>query len=185
MVIIRQTKPIFKLEWEFDESNPYMKFERNLIKMTKWEWPQQQTLIGGGYFVGHLGYQMSKTTHIRTWKKAIHIWSLEEIWLKMTELEWPRQRILIGGGHFVDHLGYWTKPVFKLDWEVDGSNPYMKFGRNLIKNDWVRVTMTADIERWRHFVGHLGYRMLDKTCIRTWTRGWWKQSIYEIRKKSD
>ena len=37
-----------------------------------------------------------------------------------------------------------TKPIFelelKLEREVDESNPYMKFGRNLIKNDKVRVT---------------------------------------------
>ena len=26
------------------------------------------------------------------------------------------------------------KPVFELEREVDESNPYMKFGRNLIKN---------------------------------------------------
>ena len=44
-----------------------------------------------------------------------------------------------------------TKPVFKLEQEDDGSNPYMKFGRNLIKNDRVRVTMTADIDRWGPF----------------------------------
>ena len=29
----------------------------------------------------------------------------------------------------------WTKSVFKLEREFDGSNPYMKFGRNLIKNE--------------------------------------------------
>ena len=28
-----------------------------------------------------------------------------------------------------------TKLVFELEQEFDGSNPYMEFGRNLIKND--------------------------------------------------
>ena len=32
LIIARQTKPVFKLEREFDGSNPKMKFERNLIK---------------------------------------------------------------------------------------------------------------------------------------------------------
>ena len=68
--------------------------------------------------------------------EAIHIWNLEEIRLKMTELEWPRQQILIGGCHFVGHLGYRMSdiPVFELEREVDGSNPYMEFGGNLIKD---------------------------------------------------
>ena len=85
--------------------------------------------------------------------KSIHIWSLEEIWLKMTELDWPRQRILIDGGHFVGHLVIWclTKPVFRLKLEVDGSNPFTKFERNPIKHDWVRVTTTVDIDKWRPF----------------------------------
>ena len=42
-----------------------------------------------------------------------------------------------------------TKPAFELEGEVYGSNSYMKFGRNPIKNDRVRVTTTADIDRWR------------------------------------
>ena len=37
-------------------------------------------------------------------------------------------------------IGCPTKPVFELEREVDGSNPYIKFGRNRIKNDGVRVT---------------------------------------------
>ena len=32
LVIVRRTKLVFKLEQEFDESNPYMKFGRNPIK---------------------------------------------------------------------------------------------------------------------------------------------------------
>ena len=73
--------------------------------------------------------------------KAIHIWNLEEIRLKMTELEWPRQQILKGGGHLsaIMVIECRTKLVFELDGEVGGSNPYMKFGRNSIKIDWVRV----------------------------------------------
>ena len=38
-------------------------------------------------------------------------------------------------------------PVLEHELEFDGSNPYMKFGRNPIKNDEVRVTMTADTDR--------------------------------------
>ena len=73
--------------------------------------------------------------------------------IKMTKLEWPRQQTSIGGGRFVGHLGYRMsdQPIFELEWKVDGSNSYMKFGRNPIKNDWVRVTTTADIDRWRPF----------------------------------
>ena len=29
---------------------------------------------------------------------------------------------------------HWTKLVLELEQEFDGSNPYMKFGRNQIKN---------------------------------------------------
>ena len=29
----------------------------------------------------------------------------------------------------------WTKLIFKIEPECDGSNPYMKFGRNQNKND--------------------------------------------------
>ena len=35
-------------------------------------------------------------------------------------------------------------PVFQLEQEFDRSNPYMKFGRNPIENDLVRLTTTAD-----------------------------------------
>ena len=65
LVIVRQTKSIFELELEFDESNPYMKLERIPIKMTKLDRQQQRTLIGG-HFVGHLGYRMSAKTRIPT-----------------------------------------------------------------------------------------------------------------------
>ena len=54
---------------------------------------------------------------------------------------------LIGGSHFVGHLDYCSsekKNIFKLEPEFDGSNPFMKFGRNPIKNDQVRVTTTVD-----------------------------------------
>ena len=156
----------------------------------------------------------------------------------MTELEWPRQRILMCGGHLsvILVIECRTKPVFELEQEVDENK---KFGRNQIKNNWVRVTTTANIDGWRpfcrpswlsdvgqnpysnlneklieaihiqnlveirlkmtelewprqrillgggHFVGHLGYRMSDKTHVQTWMKGWWKQSIYKIWKKSD
>ena len=35
-----------------------------------------------------------------------------------------------------------TKLVFEPEPEFDGSNPYIEFERNLIKNDCVRVTTT-------------------------------------------
>ena len=37
-------------------------------------------------------------------------------------------------------IGCQTKPVFAIKREIGGSNPYMKFGRNRIKKDLVRVT---------------------------------------------
>ena len=37
LVIFRLTKSVFELEREFDGNNPYMKFGRNPIKMTKLE----------------------------------------------------------------------------------------------------------------------------------------------------
>ena len=45
---------------------------------------------------------------------------------------------LIGGSHFYGLLACRSteiKNVFKLEGEFDESNPYMKFGRNPIKND--------------------------------------------------
>ena len=72
----------------------------------------------------------------------------------MAELEWPRKQILICGSHFVGHLGYRMldkNPYWNLNKRFNGSNLYMKFGRNLIKNDWVRVTTTVDIDIWRPF----------------------------------
>ena len=54
---------------------------------------------------------------------------------------------LKGGCHFVGHLDNRSsekKNISDLEPEFDGSNPYMKFGRNLIKNDLVRVTTTED-----------------------------------------
>ena len=61
----------------------------------------------------------------------------------------------------------------------------MKFGSNLIKNDWVRVTMTADIDRWWPFcrqswlsdVGQNPYSNLNERLV--------EASIYEIWKKLD
>ena len=85
--------------------------------------------------------------------KVMYIWSSKEIRYKMTKLEGPPKRTLIGSGHFVGHLCYrmLEKPVFKLERKVDGSHSYMNFGKNLIKNDCVRVTTIADIDRWRPF----------------------------------
>ena len=40
---------------------------------------------------------------------------------------------LTGGDHFRSNFGYWTKPIFELGREFDKSNPYMKFGSNLVK----------------------------------------------------
>ena len=48
-------------------------------------------------------------------------------------------------------IGCRTKPVFELEPEVDGSNPYMKLRINPIKNERVRLTTTADIDMWRPF----------------------------------
>ena len=44
-----------------------------------------------------------------------------------------------------------TKFVFEIEQEFDGSNSYMKFGRHQMKNDYVRVTTTADTDRRRPF----------------------------------
>ena len=58
-----------------------------------------------------------------------------------------------------------TKLIFELEQECDGSNPCMKIGRNQNKNDYVRVTTTADERKMisgGHFVGHLGYSLSDK-----------------------
>ena len=44
--------------------------------------------------------------------------------------------------HFVGHLVYYLSNIFKLGGEFDGSNSYMKFGRNSMKNDQVRLTTT-------------------------------------------
>ena len=63
-------------------------------------------------------------------------------------------------------LSFVAQVIFKLEPGFDGSNPYMKFGRNLIKNDQVRVTKTADGCKeigGGHLFGHLGYRLSDKT----------------------
>ena len=55
----------------------------------------------------------------------------------MTKLESPRQQTLIGGGVLsaILVIGCRTKPIFQLERTVDGSNSYITFGRNPIKND--------------------------------------------------
>ena len=42
----------------------------------------------------------------------------------------------------------------------------MKFGRNLIKNNYVRVTKTTNTDRGGHFVGHLGYQLSGKLVFK-------------------
>ena len=159
--------------------------------MTELEWPRQWILIGGGHFVSHLDYRMLDKTHIPTWMRGWWKQSIYEIW-KKSDWKW-----LSKSDHDNKHwwaaaillailvIGCRTKPIFKLERKVDESNSYIKFGRNLIKNDWVRVTTKADTDRWLPFCQPSCYRMSDKTPIRPWTRGWLKQSIYEIWKKSD
>ena len=55
----------------------------------------------------------------------------------MTKIRMTTTADIDMGGHFVGHFGYHMsdKTVFELEREVDRSNPYMKFGRNPIKND--------------------------------------------------
>ena len=59
-----------------------------------------------------------------------------------------------------------TKPASKLEWEFDESNPYIKFGKNLIKNAQVRVTTAADTDRlwpfWLSLVRQNPYSNLNK-----------------------
>ena len=67
------------------------------------------------------------------------IWNLDDISLKMTKLEWPQQQMdanrkaAILSAIFV--IVGPTKFILELEQGVDGSNPYMKFGRNPIQND--------------------------------------------------
>ena len=78
-----------------------------------------------------------------------------------------------------------TKLIFQLETGFDGSNPNMKFGRNLIKNDLVRVTTTVDgckLIGGGHFVDHLSYRLSEKTHL---NQGLMEAVLYETWKKSD
>ena len=104
LVITCRTKPVFELEWKDDGSNSYIKFGRNSIKN---DW-----------------VRVTMTADIDRWRPFC-------------------QPILV--------IGCRKKLIFELEWEVDRSNPYMKFGRNQIKNDWVRVTTTVNIDRWWPF----------------------------------
>ena len=68
LAIIGRTKLIFKLEPEFDASNPYMKIritqnKNDLVRVTTTA--GRHKLIDGGHFVGHLGYCLSDKTHIQ------------------------------------------------------------------------------------------------------------------------
>ena len=86
--------------------------------------------------------------------EEIHIWNLAKYpikndWVRVTttaDIDMWRpfcRPSLLSDGR--------TKPIFKHEREVDVSNPYVKFGRNLIKNNWVRGTTRADIDMWRPF----------------------------------
>ena len=55
---------------------------------------------------------------------------------------------LIGGGHFVGHLDHSLsekKNIYELEPGFDISNPYMKFGRNQIKNSTRPLVITSEI----------------------------------------
>ena len=54
-----------------------------------------------------------------------------------SNLEMNDECELVGSGHFLAILAIVgpTKLIFKLERECDGSNPYMKIGRNPKKND--------------------------------------------------
>ena len=57
----------------------------------------------------------------------------------------------------------------------------MKFGRNLIKNIYVRVTKTTNTDRGGHFVGHLGYQLSGKLGFKLEREFEKKPSMYEFR----
>ena len=42
---------------------------------------------------------------------------------------------------------YWTKSIFKLSQEFDQSNPFVKFGRNQMINDQVKVSTSANQQK--------------------------------------
>ena len=122
--------------------------------MTKLEWPRQQTLIGGGHFVSHLGYQMLDKTRIQTWTKD---WCKQFIYMKFGRNLIKSNVVRVTTTAAIDRWRpSWLSdvgqnPYSNLNKRLTKSNPYMKFGKNPIKNDWVRVTTTADIDRWRPF----------------------------------
>ena len=68
----------------------------------------------------------------------------------MTKLECPQEqtnkrRPFLVAISFIVRL---TKPIFELRREFDRSNPYVKFGRNPMKNDQVRVTTDRHSYKW-------------------------------------
>ena len=69
------------------------------------------------------------------------IWNLEVIQLKITKLEWPQQRVDANWqtaailSAILIIVRQREKNILKLEPEFGGSNPYMKFKRNPIKND--------------------------------------------------
>ena len=124
-------------------------------------------LIGGSHFCGYLCYRTNR------------------------EFDKSNPYIKFGGNKVINHYGRLStkadrrgailtailcivrlsKLVFELEQEYDGSNPYMKFGRNPIKNDYVRVTTTADTDRrwpfcqpsWLSFVRQNPYSNLNES----------------------
>ena len=52
----------------------------------------------------------------------------------MTKVECPQVQT-DRQGHFVLIIVTQTKPLFELEPEFDASNPYMKFGRSITKNE--------------------------------------------------
>ena len=182
LVIWCWTKRIFKLEREVDGSNPYMKFGRNPIK-NDWirvtttadiDSPDRWRPFCRPSWLSDVGQNPYSNLNERL-MEAIHIWNLKEIWLKMIALEWTRQWILICGGHFVRQPGYqmsdkthirtWTR----VWWKQSICEIWKKSNKKMTELEWQRQRILIG---GGHFVGHLGYRMSDKTRIRTSTRGW-------------
>ena len=61
----------------------------------------------------------------------------------------------------------------------------MNFGKNLIKNDWVRVTTRADIDRWWPFCRQSWLLDVEQNPYSNLNERLVDASIYEIWKKLD
>ena len=189
LVIVCRTKLVFELEQEFDGSNPYMKFGKNLIindwvRVTTTADIDRRRPLCRPSWLSDVGQNPYSNLNERL-MEAIHVWNLDEIWLKN---DWVRVTTTAD-------IDMW-RPFCRPSWLSEvGQNPYSNLNERLMeaihiwKLEEIRLKMTElEWSRQRilicggHFVGHLGYRNSDKTRIQTWTRGWWKQSIYEIWK---